>query len=103
MLGVLGAARASGLDTWRSGRHLLGTLAAAVVTLAAAPLLCVPSLARPWAEEHRRRAGALLGRPVEPRPRAARRNLAWLATQVATGLPPPPRRHRPGSAVPPPA
>jgi signal transduction histidine kinase len=57
------------------------------VTLAAAPPLCVPSLARPWAERHRRRAGALLGQPVEPCPRAARRNLGWLVTQVVIGLP----------------
>ncbi|MFG2559958.1 sensor histidine kinase [Streptomyces sp. NPDC048496] len=87
MLGVLGAARARRLKTWRSGRYLLGTLVVATVTLAAAPLLCIPSLAQPWAEQHRRRAGVLLGQPVEPRPRAARRNLAWLVTQVVTGLP----------------
>ncbi|KAB8165353.1 sensor histidine kinase [Streptomyces sp. 3MP-14] len=66
---------------------MLGTLVAATATLLAAPLLCVPSLAQPWAEWHRQRAGALLGRPVEPRPRATRRNLLWLATQVGTGLP----------------
>ncbi|MDV5147326.1 sensor histidine kinase [Streptomyces sp. SBC-4] len=71
----------------RSGRYLLGTLMTATVTLVAAPLLCVPALAAPWAERHRRRAGALLGRPVEPRPRSPRRDLGWLATQVATGLP----------------
>ncbi|MFI8828776.1 sensor histidine kinase [Streptomyces sp. NPDC053431] len=73
--------------TGRSGRYLLGTLMTATVTLAAAPLLCIPSLAAPWAERHRRSAGTLLGRPVEPRPRALRRELAWLVTQVATGLP----------------
>ncbi|MFD0151190.1 sensor histidine kinase [Streptomyces sp. NPDC055721] len=71
----------------RSGRYLLGTLMTATVTLVAAPLLCIPSLATPWAERHRRRAGALLGRPVQPRPRALRRDLGWLVTQVATGLP----------------
>lgn len=87
MLGVSGAARACHLRTWRNGRYLLGTLATAIATLAAAPLLCVPSLARPWADRHRRRAGALLGRPVEPRPLSARRNLAWLVTQVVIGLP----------------
>ncbi|KUJ69468.1 histidine kinase [Streptomyces albus subsp. albus] len=87
MLGVLGAARAWRLKTWRSGRYLLATLVAAAVTVAAAPLLCVPSLAQPWTEQHRRRAGALLGRPVESRPRSARRNLAWLAAQAVTGLP----------------
>ncbi|MFC9926379.1 sensor histidine kinase [Streptomyces sp. NPDC127190] len=73
--------------TGRSGRYLLGTLLTATVTLVAAPLLCLPSLATPWAERHRRRAGAVLARPVEPRPRALRRDLAWLVTQVATGLP----------------
>ncbi|MFC9705242.1 sensor histidine kinase [Streptomyces sp. NPDC056943] len=71
----------------RSGRYLLGTLMTATVTLVAAPLLCIPSLATPWAERHRRRAGALLGRPVQPRPRALRRDLGWLVTHVATGLP----------------
>ncbi|MFI0861530.1 sensor histidine kinase [Streptomyces smyrnaeus] len=87
MPGVLGATRARWPKAWRSGRYLLGTLVAAAVTLAAMPLLCVPSLLQPWAERQRRRAGALLGQPIEPRPRAARRNLVWLVTQVATGLP----------------
>ncbi|MEV7781573.1 histidine kinase [Kitasatospora sp. NPDC088351] len=87
MLGIPGAARAWWLRTRRGGRYLLGTLVAATVTLAAAPLLCVPSLAQPWTERHRRRAGALLGQSVEPRPRAARRNGGWLVTQVVTGLP----------------
>ncbi|MFE4334607.1 histidine kinase [Streptomyces sp. NPDC056831] len=57
------------------------------MALATAPLLCIPSLAQPWAERHRRRAGALLGQPVEPRPRATRHNLVWLVTHVVTGLP----------------
>lgn len=87
MHGVIGEARARLVQTERSGRYLLGTLMTATVTLVAAPLLCVPSLAAPWAEHHRRRAGTLLGRPVEPRPRALRRDLAWLIAQVATGLP----------------
>ncbi|MGW0885312.1 sensor histidine kinase [Streptomyces sp. NPDC002671] len=84
---VIGEARARLVQTGRSGRYLLGTLMTATVTLLAAPLLCVPSLAAPWAESHRRRAGALLGRPVQPRPRDLRRDLAWVVTQVATGLP----------------
>ncbi|MGV4986761.1 sensor histidine kinase [Streptomyces sp. NRAIS4] len=87
MHGVIGEARARLVQTGRSGRYLLGTLMTATVTLVAAPLLCVPSLAATWAERHRRRAGAVLGRPVQPRPRALRRDLAWLVTQVATGLP----------------
>ncbi|MFF4158864.1 histidine kinase [Streptomyces sp. NPDC001678] len=87
MLGIPGAARARWLKTWRGGRYLLGTLVSAAVALAVAPLLCIPSLAQPWTEQHRRHAGALLGQPVEPRPRAARRNLAWLVTQIVTGLP----------------
>ncbi|MER5205274.1 sensor histidine kinase [Streptomyces sp. NPDC002825] len=84
---VTGEARARSVETWRAGRYLLGTLATATVTLVAAPLLCVPSLSAAWAERHRRRAGALLGRPVQPGPRARRRDLAWLVVQVATGLP----------------
>ncbi|MGW8763985.1 sensor histidine kinase [Streptomyces sp. NPDC055815] len=75
------------LRTWRAGRYLLGTLVTATVTLVAAPLLCLPSPAAAWAERHRRRAGALLGRAVEPGPRPLRRDLAWLVVQVATGLP----------------
>lgn len=71
----------------RSGRYLLGTLFTATVTLVAAPLLCVRSLAAAWADHHRRRAGALLGRQVQPRPRSLRRDLAWLVVQVVTGLP----------------
>lgn len=87
MFGALGAARTGAHRTWLGGRYLLGAFVAAAVTLAAAPVLCVPSLAQPWAERHRRSAGRLLGRHVEPRPRAAVRNLAWLATQVGFGLP----------------
>ncbi|NSC24958.1 sensor histidine kinase [Streptomyces albus subsp. chlorinus] len=87
MLDNLGAARAWRLQAWRSGRYLLRTLAAAVVTLAAAPLLCLPPPAARRAERHRRRAGELLGQPVEPRPPAAGRDLVWLLTQVVTGLP----------------
>ncbi|WP_194820013.1 histidine kinase [Nocardia sp. XZ_19_385] len=87
MHSVIGAARVRLIRAGRSARYLLGTLVTAVVTLVAAPLLCVPSLAAAWADSHRRRAGVLLGRPVQPRPRALRRDLAWLATQVATGLP----------------
>ncbi|MFJ8476929.1 sensor histidine kinase [Kitasatospora sp. NPDC094011] len=84
---IPGAIRARRLRTQHSGRYLLDTLVFAVVTLAAVPLLCVPRLAQPWTEHHRRRAAALLGQSVEPRPRAARRNLGWLLTQVVTGLP----------------
>ncbi|MFB7187496.1 sensor histidine kinase [Streptomyces sp. NPDC056230] len=87
MHGVIGEVRARWVQAGRSGRYLLGTLLTATVTLVAAPLLCAPSLAAPWAERHRRRAGALLGRPVGPRPRALRRDLVWLVTQVAIGLP----------------
>lgn len=91
MHGVNGKARArlvqALIQARRSGRYLLGTLMTATVTLVAAPLLCVPSLAVSWAERHRRRAGALLGRPVQQRPRALRRDLGWLVAQVATGLP----------------
>ena len=91
MHGVNGKARTRSVpalvQAGRSGRYLLGTLLTATVTLVAAPLLCVPALAAPWAERHRRRAGALLGRPVEPRPRSPRRDLGWLVTQVAIGLP----------------
>ena len=79
--------RAHSARTARSGRYLLHTLMTATVTLVAAPLLCMPSLATPWAEHHRRRAGDFLDRPPQPRPRALRRDLAWLAIQVATGLP----------------
>jgi signal transduction histidine kinase len=87
-VGVVGAAvRAGRVRTWRGGRYLLHTLATAAVTLVAAPALGVPPVAQTWAERHRRRAGALLGRPVEPRPRSVRRNLLGCATQVATGLP----------------
>ncbi|MGB8944569.1 MAG: histidine kinase [Streptomyces sp.] len=87
MHGVIGDFRARLVQAGRSGRYLLGTLMSATVTLMAAPLLCIPSLAEAWAERHRRRAGTLLGRPVQPRPRASRRDLAWLVIQATTGLP----------------
>ncbi|MFE7546703.1 sensor histidine kinase [Streptomyces gardneri] len=82
-----GKVRAQLVRAGRSGRYLLGTLTTATVTLVTAPLLCIPSLAAARAERHRRRAGALLGRPVERRPLALSRDLAWLVTQVAIGLP----------------
>ncbi|WP_129839978.1 histidine kinase [Streptomyces sp. RFCAC02] len=87
MLGTVGVARAWWNRVWGGGRYLLGALVSAAVTLVAVPLLWVPSLARRRAERHRLRAAALLGRPAGPRPSAVRRDLAWLATQVATGLP----------------
>ncbi|MFE9174029.1 histidine kinase [Streptomyces kebangsaanensis] len=94
--------------TWarplRSAGYLLGGLPVAVATVVALPLLVLPSRARAWADWQRRRAGLLLGGPVLTRPapppggpRAwwrrmrtdpdARRDLLWLPTQVATGLP----------------
>ncbi|MEU8530407.1 histidine kinase [Streptomyces sp. NPDC048629] len=87
MHGVIGEARARSVRAGRSGRYLLGTLMTATVTLVAAPLLWLPSPAASWAERHRRSAGALLDRPVEPRPRSLRRELAWLVTHVVIGLP----------------
>ncbi|SOD67208.1 Signal transduction histidine kinase [Streptomyces zhaozhouensis] len=87
MLGVLNAAHDRWRVTWRGGRYLLENLLTTTVTLAAAPLMCVPSLAGPWVEFHRRRAGSLLGRPVEPCPHRTPRGLRWLATQLVTGLP----------------
>ncbi|WP_381541994.1 sensor histidine kinase [Stackebrandtia endophytica] len=85
--GMLGAVGERSLKTWRSGVYLIGVLAAAATTLVALPLLCMPSLAQRWAERHRRHAGALLGRPVEPRSRVPHRNIAWLAVQIGLGLP----------------
>ncbi|MDT0270405.1 sensor histidine kinase [Streptomyces sp. DSM 44915] len=84
---LFGAARSAMPRVLRGGRYLLGTLVAALVTLAAAPALCVPALAQSWAERHRRHAGALLGQRVRPRPRTVRRNLGWLGVQVVAGLP----------------
>ncbi|MFF0435512.1 sensor histidine kinase [Streptomyces sp. NPDC004327] len=75
------------IRTGRGARYLLGTLVTAIVTLVAAPLLCVPSLATAWAERHRRHAGALLERPVRLRPPALVRELAWFVIQVVGGLP----------------
>ncbi|MBA0053946.1 sensor histidine kinase [Streptomyces sp. AJS327] len=66
---------------------MLGVLATATVTLLAAPLFCAPTVARPWAERHRRDAGAQLTKPVEPRARPTRRTLGWLLAHVAIGLP----------------
>jgi signal transduction histidine kinase len=84
---VFSAARNRALTTWRSGRYLLDTFVAALATVVAAPVLSAPSLAQRWAERHRRRAAVLLGQHVEPHQRPAGRNLAWLATQLAFGLP----------------
>jgi signal transduction histidine kinase len=84
---VFSAARDRALKTWRGSGYLLDTFIAALATLVAAPVLSAPTLAQTWAERHRRRAAVLLGRHVEPHQRPAGRNLAWLATQLAFGLP----------------
>ncbi|MDP9869570.1 MULTISPECIES: sensor histidine kinase [Streptosporangium] len=66
--------------------YLLGTLATAVVTALALPVLLAPPAARGWADWHRQRAGRLLGVPVDGRP-GGRRNLAWALAHVAVGFP----------------
>ncbi|WP_109505537.1 sensor histidine kinase [Nocardioides speluncae] len=71
----------------RAGQYLIATLVAAAATLLAAPVLWVPAVAQPWAEQHRQWAATLLGQSVEPRPRPARRNFGWLVMQVVIGLP----------------
>ncbi|MFI6390044.1 histidine kinase [Nonomuraea sp. NPDC050540] len=67
--------------------YLLGTLATAVLTLLASPVLLAPPAARRWAGWHRRRAGRLLGVPDGGRWPGGRRCLAWAFTHVAVGLP----------------
>ncbi|MEU0569144.1 histidine kinase [Nonomuraea sp. NPDC005983] len=66
--------------------YLLGTLATAVVTALALPVLLAPPAARGWAEWHRQRAGRLLGVPADGRP-GGRRALAWALAHVAVGFP----------------
>ncbi|MEO3786677.1 histidine kinase [Actinocorallia sp. B10E7] len=66
--------------------YLLGTLATAVVTALASPVLLAPSAARGWADWHRQRAGRLLGVPADGRP-TGRRALAWALAHVAVGFP----------------
>ncbi|WP_235994776.1 sensor histidine kinase [Nonomuraea montanisoli] len=66
--------------------YLLGTLATAVGTVLALPVLLAPTAARDWAAWHRRRAGRLLGVPADGRP-GGRRALAWALAHVAVGFP----------------
>jgi signal transduction histidine kinase len=66
--------------------YLLGTLATAVVTALALPVLLAPAAARGWAGWHRQRAGRLLGVPADGRP-GGRRDLAWALAHVAVGFP----------------
>jgi signal transduction histidine kinase len=68
-----------------SSAYLLGMLATAVATTIALPVLLAPSAARGWAAWHRRRAGRLLGIPVDGRP-PAWRALAWALAHIAAGL-----------------
>ncbi|GII78893.1 histidine kinase [Sphaerisporangium rufum] len=69
--------------------YLLGTLATAVVTVLASPVLLAPPVGRGWAEWHRGRAGGLLGvQAVQAAGRpAGRRDLAWALAHVTAGLP----------------
>ncbi|WP_181019578.1 sensor histidine kinase [Nonomuraea typhae] len=70
--------------------YLLVTLATAVVTALAFPVLLAPQPARRWAAWHRRRAGKLLGVSADGRPGGrpgGRRNLAWALAHVAVGFP----------------
>ncbi|MGW4409717.1 sensor histidine kinase [Nonomuraea sp. NPDC004702] len=66
--------------------YLLGTLATAVATALALPVLLAPAAGRGWAAWHRRRAGRLLGVPAGGAP-GGRRDLAWALAHVATGFP----------------
>ncbi|WUH98072.1 histidine kinase [Spirillospora sp. NBC_00431] len=66
--------------------YLLGTLATAVATAVALPVMLVPAVARGWAGRHRRRAGRLLGVPSGGRP-AGRRAVVWTFAHVAAGFP----------------
>jgi signal transduction histidine kinase len=66
--------------------YLLGTLATAVATALALPVLLAPPAARGWADWHRRRAGRLLGVPAGGRSRR-RRDLLWAFAHVAVGFP----------------
>ncbi|MEK8107213.1 histidine kinase [Micromonospora sp. M12] len=81
--------------------YLLGSLVSGVATVLALPLLCIPRLARLWANWHRDRAGRLLGAPfasnpalrasglrarAEPVTGGTSRALLWLPVSVTTGL-----------------
>lgn len=66
--------------------YLLGTLATAVATVPALPVLLAPPMARGWAAWHRRRAAKLLGVPSDGRP-GGWRDLAWAFAHVVAGFP----------------
>ncbi|GAA0952697.1 sensor histidine kinase [Actinocorallia libanotica] len=66
--------------------YLLSTLATAVASVLALPVLLAPSTARRWADLHHRRAGRLLGVPADGR-RPRWRNPAWALAHIAVGLP----------------
>jgi signal transduction histidine kinase len=66
--------------------YLLVTLATAVATVVALPVLLVPAVARGWAGWHRRRAGKLLGVTADKGP-GGWRDLAWAFTHIVVGLP----------------
>ncbi|MGA5300746.1 histidine kinase [Nucisporomicrobium flavum] len=82
----------------RGGIYLLGSLATAVGTVLALPVLIHPRLARSWATWHRERADRQLGTPLPPRPPlrgtgrrawtdpATPRDLLWLPVHALTGM-----------------
>jgi signal transduction histidine kinase len=72
---------------WGATTYLLGTLATAVVSVLALPLLCHPTLRRPWAQWHRDRAARVARATAEAYPVPARRYVRWLLAHGATGVP----------------
>ncbi|MFC7546927.1 sensor histidine kinase [Plantactinospora sp. GCM10030261] len=78
--------------------YLLAALVSGVATVLALPLLCLPGLARRWANAHRDRAARLIGTPLAPRPAsraagrrawadpATLRDLLWLPVHAITGV-----------------
>lgn len=85
----------------RGGGYLLGSLLSGVATVLALPLLCIPRLARLWANWHHYRAGRLLDTPsatrpalpatgrrawADPAPGRTSRALLWLPVNAVTGV-----------------
>ncbi|MDR7275132.1 hypothetical protein [Catenuloplanes atrovinosus] len=74
---------------WRTTTYLIGVCNSALLTVLALPLLLLPTLAVPWAVQHRQNADEYRKIPTDPGTPTTTRALLWLPIHATTGTPNP--------------